>query len=92
MIGEIQGDGATVAAGFTPRILLNTKEITGLVVIYELVIFEIDGGSGIGDIEGIALIGGDIGILGHENGFTGSGIARHRLIEEDVFVGGGLTV
>lgn len=72
--------------------MLDAEEVAGLVIIRDLVVFEIDGGGGIGDVESVALVGGDVGIFGSEDGLAACGIARHGLIEEDVFIGGGLAV
>lgn len=51
LVGEVQGNGAAVVAGFAPRAFLDTKEVAGSVVIGNLVVFEVDSGSGVGDVE-----------------------------------------
>ena len=72
--------------------MLDTEKITSLIVVYDLVVFEVDSGSGVGDVESVALISGDGGVLGGENGFAVGGITGHGLVEEDVLIGSGLTV
>ena len=92
MVREVHGDGAAVAAGIAPRIFLDAEEIAGAVVVNDLVVFEIDFSGSVGDVETVALVGGDGGILGGEHSLAAGGVARHGLVEEDVFVGGGLTI
>ena len=92
LVCEVHGDGAAVAAGIAPRIFLDAEEIAGAVVVNDLVVFEIDFGGGVGDVETVALVGGDGGILGGKHSLAAGGVARHGLVEEDVFVGGGLTI
>ena len=72
--------------------MLDAEEVAGLVIIRNLVVFEIDGGGGISDVESVALVGGDVGTLGGKDSFAACSVARHGLIEEDVFIGGGLAV
>lgn len=92
MISEIKRDGAAVTAGFAPRIFLDAQEIAGGVVIDDLIVLQIDFGGSIGDIETVALVGGDGGVFRSESSLAVGRVAGHGLVEEDVFVGGGLAV
>lgn len=75
MVGEIEGDGATVTAGFAPGIFLDAEEIAGGVVIDDLIVLQIDFGGSIGDIETVALVGGDGGVFRGEGSLAAGCIA-----------------
>ena len=71
---------------------MDAEEIARSVVVCELVVFEINSGGSVGNIEGVALVGGDVRIFGGKGGFSVGGVAGHRLVEEDIFISGGLAV
>lgn len=71
---------------------MNAEEVAGLVVFFDLVVFKINFGGGVGDVESVALVGGEVGIFGGEDGFAIGGITGHGLVEENIFVSSGLAV
>ena len=71
---------------------MDAEEIAGGVVIDDLIVLQIDFGGGVGDIEVVALVGGDGGVFRGEGSLAICCVAGHGLVEEDVFVGGGLAV
>ena len=92
MIDEIEIDRAAVAAGFTPRVLLDAEEVTVSIVVDELVVFEIDGGGSVSDIEIVTSVSRDGRIFGSKFSLAVGSVTAHGLVEENVFVGGRLAV
>ena len=92
MVSHIKRDCAAITAGIAPRIFLDAEEIASRVVIYEFIVFQINLGGGVGDIKCVALISSNGGIFRSECSLTGRGVSTHGLVEEDVFIGGGLTI